>query len=166
MNLDRFPLGRPCTELLPGSEKFPFILHQDFVYLWPGYGKWPALEIVVPRGYRTDLLSIPKPLWPVLSPFGAGAWGGFPHDLLYSTRFSLPDQSSSDARAMADRILYDAAMDSGASSVRSRIIWIGVRAGGMFAWANGSAEEASDDLQAMVEATERWNNKKTLLANF
>lgn len=156
MNLERFPLGRPKLGLLPGSHKYPFVLEEDFVYLWPGYKNWKPFDICVPKGYQTDLLSIPKVLWPILSPFGAGAWGALPHDELYSTRFSLPGQSDSDARAMADRILFDAAKDSGASQVRAGIIYSGVRAGGWWPWKQGSAEEASDDLQAMAEAKERW----------
>lgn len=162
MNLDRFPLGRPRVELPPGRPKYPFILVADFVYLWPGYGKWAPLDIAVPAGYQTDLLSIPRPLWPILSPFGQGVWGAFPHDLLYGTRFSLPDQDEGDARAMADQILFDAAVDSGASRFRANLLFSGVRVGGKGAWSDGLAEEASDDLQAMVEATERWNQKKII----
>lgn len=160
MNLARFPLGKPHLALLPAGSKYPFEVMADFVYCWPGHGDWPALDIVVPRGYLTDLLSVPRPLWPVLPPHGAGAWGALPHDLLYGTQFSFPGQSSEDARAMADRILLDAARDSGASTFRARTLYSGVRVGGLPAWNNVSAQEASDDLQAMVEATERWENHR------
>lgn len=160
MNLARFPLGNPHLALLPAGSKYPFEVMADFVYCWPGHGDWPALDIVVPRGYLTDLLSVPRPLWPVLPPHGAGAWGALPHDLLYGTQFSFPGQSSEDARAMADRILLDAARDSGASTFRARTLYSGVRVGGLPAWNNVSAQEASDDLQAMVEATERWENHR------
>lgn len=161
MNLARFPLGNPHLALLPAGSKYPFEVMADFVYCWPGHGDWPALDIVVPRGYLTDLLSVPRPLWPVLPPHGAGAWGALPHDLLYGTQFSFPGQSSEDARAMADRILLDAARDSGASTFRARTLYSGVRVGGLPAWNNVSAQEASDDLQAMVEATERWENRRS-----
>lgn len=160
MNLARFPLGKPHLALLPAGSKYPFEVMADFVYCWPGHGDWPALDIVVPRGYLTDLLSVPRPLWPVLPPHGAGAWGALPHDLLYGTQFSLPSQSAGDARAMDDRILLDAARDSGASTSRARTLYAGVRIGGGPAWNNVSAQEASDDLQAMVEATERWENHR------
>lgn len=162
MNLDRFPLGAPCLQLLPGEEKYPFLLLRDFVYTWPGYKSWKPLDVCVPAGYRTDLLSIPKPLWPILSPFGAGAWGGVAHDGLYGTRFSLPDQDEADARAMADQILFDGARDSGASWCRSYTLWSGVSVGGKGAWDDTPAAEVSDDLLAMLEATERWNQKKIL----
>lgn len=151
MHLERFPLGSPKLELLPGEEKYPFLLTEDFVYLWPGKGSWKPMEICVPKGYSTDLLSIPRPLWPVLSPFGAGAWGALPHDLGYSTHFG--------PRAMIDQILYDAARDSGASQFRASILYSGVRVGGGFKWDGHNPAEMSDDLQAMVEATERWQKK-------
>ena len=160
MNLARFPLGNPHLALLPAGSKYPFEVMADFVYCWPGHGDWPALDIVVPRGYLTDLLSVPRPLWPVLPPHGAGAWGGLPHDLLYGIRFTLPGQDEDDARAMADRILLDAARDSGASTFRARTLYAGDRIGGWPAWKTGSAQEASDDLAAMLEATERWENHR------
>ena len=161
MHLERFPLGRPRLDLLPAGSKYPFQVVSDFVYCWPGYGKWKAWDIVVPKDYLTDLLSVPRPLWPILPPHGAGAWGGLPHDLLYGTRFTFPGQDEDDARAMADHILLDAARDSGASTFRGRTLFAGVRVGGGCAWRNGSAQEASDDLQAMVEATERWENRRS-----
>ena len=156
MNLDRFPLGDPDVGIFPGSRKYPFYLKRDFVYLWPGYGHWKPMDVCVSVGYETDLLSIPKLLWPILSPFGAGVWGALPHDILYSSEFSLPDQPEADARAMADRILYDAALDSGASKVRAGILYSGVRAGGWAAYSAHDPAEVSDDLQMMAEATDRW----------
>ena len=161
MNLARFPLGKPHLALLPAGSKYPFELTADFVYCWSGHDDWKPWDIVVPRGYLTDLLSVPRILWPILPPHGAGAWGALPHDLLYGTQFSFPGQSSEDARAMADRILLDAARDSGASTFRARTLCSGVRVGGLPAWNNVSAQEASDDLQAMVEATERWENHRS-----
>lgn len=155
MKLDRFPLGDPDLGIFPGSRKYPFYLKKDFVYLWPGVkGKWEPMDVCVPAGYETDLLSIPKLLWPVLSPFGAGVWGALPHDILYS--------AEAVKRAMADRILYDAAVDSGASEGKARVLLAGVRSGGWVSWCFHKPEDVSDDLQALVEATERWNAKKLL----
>lgn len=157
MRLERFPLGAPVLTLLPGTQRYPFRLEQDFVYCWPGVkDKWPAMDVCVPRGYLTDLLSIPRLLWPVLSPFGAGCWGALPHDILYS--------AEAVERAMADQILYDAAVDSGASRGRAWVLYRGVRLGGGCTWKAHKPEDVSDDLQALVEATERWQQKKVLLS--
>ncbi len=156
MNLDRFPLGCPDLGIFPGTRQYPFYLKRDFVYLWPGYGHWKPLDVCVPVGYETDLLSIPKALWPVLSPFGAGCWGALPHDILYSSEYSLPGQSKEDARAMHDQILHDAAVDSGASRFRAGVIFYGVRMGGGLTWKAHDPADVSDDLQMLAEATERW----------
>lgn len=163
MNLERFPLGRPDLGILPGENQYPFQLNADFVYCWPGYKHWPALDVCVPKDYLTDLLSIPRWLWPVLSPFGAGCWGALPHDILYSSEFSYPGQDKADARAMMDQILYDAAVDSGCGKFRAGIIYRGVRVGGGATWRKHDPADVSDDLQALVEATERWNERKLLL---
>jgi len=58
---------------------------------------------------------------------------------------------------MADRILYDACRDSGASLVRARTIYSGVRVGGGLTWKDHKPEDVSDDLQSLVEARERWD---------
>lgn len=159
MKLERFPLGDPDLGIFPGSRKYPFYLKKDFVYLWPGYGHWKPMAVCVPKDYETDLLSIPKVLWPILSPFGAGCWASLPHDILYSSEFSLPDQSRDDARAMADRILHDAAVDSGASKMRTGILYSGVRVGGGATWKDHDPAEVSDDLQMLAEATDRWEKR-------
>lgn len=157
MKPERFPLGKPLVEIESDGRKYPYTLARDFVYLWPGYVKWKAMDVCVPMGYQTDLLSIPKILWPVLSPSGSGCWGALPHDILYSTEYSLSGQSVSDARAMADRILYDAVLDSGAGRIRAGIIYSGVRAGGWASYKGHPPQEVTDDLQMMLEATERWS---------
>lgn len=149
MNLSRFPLGKPLVEVEADGREYPFTVARDFVYLWPGYDKWAGFPVCIPKGYETDFLSIPRPLWPLLSPTGPGCWGALPHDILYS--------SEAVDRAMADRILYDAAVDSGASFARAWILYSGVRAGGWVSWRSHKPEDVSDDLQSLVEATDRWN---------
>ena len=156
MKPERFPLGKPLVEVEGDGRKYPYTVARDFVYLWPGYKSWKPMAVCVPIGYQTDLLSIPRILWSILSPSGSGCWASLPHDILYSSEYSLPDQSRKDASAMADRILYDAAMDSGASRFRAGILYSGVRAGGWTTFKDHDPAEVSDDLQMMAEATDRW----------
>lgn len=156
MNLERFPLGKPLVEVESDGRQYPFTVARDFVYLWPGYGAWKGFPVCVPRGYQTDFLSIPRFLWAIISPTGSGCWGALPHDILYSSEYRLPEQSRDDGRAMADRILFDAAIDSGASRLRAGILYSGVRAGGWCSWSGHNSVDVSDDLQALLEATERW----------
>ena len=42
--------------------------------------------IRVPKGFVTDFASIPKPLWPILPPFGRYSPAAVIHDYLYSTK--------------------------------------------------------------------------------
>jgi len=160
MNLSRFPLGKPLVEVEADGREYPFTVARDFVYLWPGYGKWAGFPVCIPKGYETDFLSIPRFLWPLISPTGPGFWAALPHDILYSSEYSLPEQSKADARAMADRILFDAAMDSGASRLRAGTLYTGVRAGGWTAWRSHKPEVVTDDLQSLLEATERWESRE------
>lgn len=154
MNLSRFPLGKPLVEVEADGREYPFTVARDFVYLWPGYGKWAGFAVCIPKGYETDFLSIPRFLWPLISPTGPGCWAALPHDILYS--------SEAVERGMADRILYDAARDSGASVFRAGLLYSGVRAGGWAPWRSHKPEDVSDDLQSLVEATERWQRTPIL----
>ena len=156
MNLSRFPLGKPLVEVEADGREYPFTVARDFVYLWPGFGKWSGFPVCIPKGYQTDFLSIPRFLWPILSPTGSGCWGALPHDILYSSEFGFPGQSKADSRAMADRVLFDAATDSGASGFRAGTLYSGVRAGGWKAWLDHKPQTVTDDLQSLAEATERW----------
>ena len=75
MNLERFPLGKPLVEVEADGRQYPFTVARDFVYLWPGYGKWAGFPVCIPKGYQTDFLSIPRVLWPLLSPQALDAGG-------------------------------------------------------------------------------------------
>lgn len=165
LRLERFPLGRPQLEILEGDPEYPFRLTKDFVYLWPGDKDFGKLDVCVPAGYCTDLLSIPKVLWPILSPFGAGCWGSLPHDILYSTEFGLPGESISKRLTRDNRILKQACIDSGAHSFRAGTIFLGVQLGGRFTWWSHKKEEVTEDLILMSEALDRWQSADRKVSN-
>lgn len=54
MKREKFPLGDPIVECLPGENKYPFRLVRDFVYLWEGDEDFRPCTVVVPKGYQTD----------------------------------------------------------------------------------------------------------------
>lgn len=58
MNLDGFPYGNPDVEVLPGEQKYPFKLKEDFVYCFPGDNDFVAQDFVTPAGYQTAFFSI------------------------------------------------------------------------------------------------------------
>lgn len=156
MNLERFPYGPPELEILPGKQKYPFRMKKDFVYCWPGDKEFRKLDVVVPATYCTDLYSIPRMLWPVLSPFGEGCWGAICHDALYGTEWGLPGESIKTRAHRANKILRQAAIDSGCSPFKAWIIYQGVELGGAATWKDHDPAEVSEDLVLMAQAIERW----------
>jgi len=83
-------------------------------------------KVDVPKGFVTDLASIPQPLWSVLPPTGRYAYAAIAHDYLY---WFQPV-----ARETADKILLIAMEDSKVPSAKKTAIYEGVRIGGQSAW--------------------------------
>lgn len=156
MNLERFPLGNPDIEVLPGEQKYPFKLRKDFVYLFPGDKDFALQTFVAPATYQTDFFSIPQILWPILSPIGPGIHGSIIHDVLCSTEWGLPGESVKRRVLRANRVLRQAMIDSGCPKWRVSIIYLGVQIGCIYTWKDHNPIEVSDDLQLMLEATEKF----------
>jgi len=84
----------------------------------------------VPKGFVTDLASVPKAvpgvvrLW--MPTALESAWAAILHDWLYAT--------GAVSRGEADRLFRVALRTFGNSKVGAWIMWLGVRAGGWFAW--------------------------------
>lgn len=83
---------------------------------------------VVPAGFKTDLASTPRLLWPIIPPFGRHTKAAVVHDYLYATA-KVP-------RKRADRILYEAVLDADGSWCLAAVMYLGVRIGGWVAWKN------------------------------
>lgn len=158
MKLERFPLGNPDVEILPGTQKYPFKLKKDFVYYFPGDNDFAAQEFVAPATYQTDFFSIPKILWPILSPIGPGIHGAIIHDVLCSTEWGLPGESVKKRVLRANRVLRQAMLDSGCPRWRVSLIYIGVQIGCKSTWKSHDAKEVTEDLILMTKATERWHS--------
>lgn len=77
--------------------------------------------ITVPRGFVTDLASIPRIAWPLIGPSGMHAQAAVLHDWLYRS------WTHNFTRREADAIFRDAMEDSGVNAVRKLILWFGVR---------------------------------------
>lgn len=147
----RFPLGLAPLLILdrPGAA-YPYRLASDWVYLWPGLPSrgWRPADIVVPAGFRTDLLSIPRILWPLLAPTGPGAPAALPHDWLYAI--------GEGPRERADRIFLDAQLDSGCPRWLAELRYRAVRLAGGPTWRDYDPEERSADLILGAEAMDRF----------
>lgn len=104
---------------------------------WPSNGREP---IIVPRGFVTDLASIPRPLWSWLPPDGPWAKAAVIHDFLYFTQgygvWKCHDTTLRRryTREEADWILRDAQRDRNVGVVSRNLVWLGVRSGGQAGW--------------------------------
>lgn len=98
--------------------------------------------ITVPRGFVTDLASIPRLVSGALPPDGPWTKAAVIHDCLYYTRGGQDlwhgrrciSRAQPYTRAEADDILREAMADRGVGVVDRNIIWSGVRLGGHAGW--------------------------------
>lgn len=90
------------------------------------YRAMPA--IVVPRGFITDMASVPRFLWWLYSPFGSYGNAAILHDWLYSSELF--------SRKTCDQIFRHAMQVSGVNVIRRNIIYFAVRMFGWLVWRN------------------------------
>jgi len=98
--------------------------------------------ITVPKGFVTDLASIPQFFWDLLPPDGPWVKAAVIHDYLYYTQGTgvwkcHPRSITSPTdytRPQADWILRDAMRDRGVDGFRRNIIYDAVRFGGQHGW--------------------------------
>lgn len=77
--------------------------------------------IKIPRGFITDLASIPKPLWPILAPQYSGfVYPAILHDFFYRCPNNV-------TRKYADDVFYYALKAEGVSTYTALKMWAGVR---------------------------------------
>lgn len=97
-------------------------LSQDFRYSSTRL----STTLTVPRGFDTDLATIPRVLWVVLPKVGRWDRAAVIHDWLYTT--------GEYTRAQSDAVLYEAMNLDRVPWSRRWIIYLGVRIGGQTAW--------------------------------
>ncbi|WP_051085407.1 DUF1353 domain-containing protein [Hahella ganghwensis] len=90
-------------------------------------------KITVKKGFRHDLASIPATArWLVSNDDFRVRRAAILHDFLYSIRGHLANKNLS--RAKCDSLFYEALRFDGVSRLKSGLMYLGVRAGGWFAW--------------------------------
>jgi len=77
----------PRFEFIPGSERIRHI--EDWIFELE-FG----LQIIIPRGFETDLASIPRLFRNIMSPWGNLRLGAIPHDFFYQHGYLLSPMSS------------------------------------------------------------------------
>lgn len=115
----------------------------DYFYVEGGSIRWSPNAgqhyepVEVPRGFVTDLASIPRAFWQVLRPEGRHAYAAVVHDYLYWTQ-KRP-------REEADLIFKFALQDSRVSSDTVETLYRAVRLFGQSAWeSNAKLREAGE----------------------
>lgn len=93
--------------------------------------------VVVPKGFVTDLASIPQPFWRWLPRTGRYAYAAIVHDYLYWIQ-TVP-------RSEADRIFRLAMLNSLVDAATITVIYESVKSGGQSAWdANAKLKAAGE----------------------
>ena len=83
-------------------------------------------RITVPKGFKTDFASIPRPFWAILSPTGKYAPAAIIHDWMYANRIGT--------RRRADQLFLHGMCDLGVSWVARNTIYSAVRVFGHGVW--------------------------------
>ncbi|MNC39249.1 hypothetical protein D3C75_878980 [compost metagenome] len=91
---------------------------------------------IVPRGFVTDLASIPRLLRPALDQNGASRRPAVLHDALYCRK--------STTRQQADDLFYEALRAEGVGHLTALLMYAGVRAGGWLYWNKRDGLQADD----------------------
>ncbi len=120
----------PTLEMLPGER---WRVAAGFNYTLPeAEGNLPAGFVVdVPAGVETDLASIPRILWPLLSPGGDYAPAAIVHDRLYHNH---EVRGAPVTRAEADGVLLAGMKELGIGWLTRWTIYSAVRVGAWWAW--------------------------------
>ncbi|MCP4050719.1 MAG: DUF1353 domain-containing protein [bacterium] len=112
-----FPKQLDMRTLPSGKE---WMLLKDFSY------HHPKVIINVPKGFITDIASIPRLAHPLITKNGPWTFSAVIHDFLYAVEFS--DQKT------CDDIFLDAMIEWGVTWHRRNIIYSAVRTFGRIVW--------------------------------
>lgn len=104
--------------LMPLSDT-DWVLHEDY------YVKSKHFSFVIPKGFVTDLASVPKVLWNLYPPFGLYTGAAVAHDYLYrTTKMKV-------TREQADELFKEQMLLAGVRSTQAQLMYLTVSA---FGW--------------------------------
>lgn len=100
-----------------------------------GFKTWEVVEdfevsinnfsFIVPKGFKTDLASVPRIFWALIPPFGRYSQAAVVHDYLYRVEHD---------RKEADEIFYDLMIKYETWKWKARVMFWGVRMFGGFCY--------------------------------
>jgi len=135
-----------ATILLPFADQYWWIVYKDIVWVPDASDGTDVVRVDVPRGFVTDLTSVPRYLWAVLQKTGKYGNAAIYHDWLYWQQ-SCP-------RAVADRVFERAMNDMGVDTTTRHIIWAGVRVFGGQYWDENAARKNSGENRVLTRFPE------------
>lgn len=113
-------------------------------------------RVEVPKGFVTDLTSIPRVFWSIFPPDGLYTYPAIIHDYLYWDQ-KIP-------RENADKIFQYAMEEFKVNTASVKTIYLGVRAGGHVAWSNNASLKDSGEKRVLktfpTDPKTRWNEWK------
>ena len=102
-------------------------------------------RFVVPRGFVTDLASVPRLFWTAFPPCGKYTPAAVVHDYLYWVQSPICD------RECADKVLLVAMEESNVDELSRTAIFSAVRAGGQSAWDKNAEDKRSGRIRFVPE---------------
>jgi hypothetical protein len=127
-----------ATILVPFAEQHWWILYQNIGWV-PDETDGPGvMRVDVPKGFVTDLASVPSYLWAFLQKTGRHGNAAIYHDWLY-----WQQADAGVTREMADRVFDRTMHDMGVDGVTRNLIWAGVRVFGGSYWDTNTAEKTA-----------------------
>lgn len=130
-----------ATILLPFADQYWWALYQPVGWI-PGPEDGAGLPRVdVPRGFVTDLASVPSYLWGVLQKTGRYGNAAIYHDWLYWEQ-KVP-------RSTADRVFERAMNDMGVDTATRNMMWAGVRVFGGSYWDENARVKAAGEKRVL-----------------
>jgi len=151
------------TILVPFADQDMWWLYKPVGWV-PGAEDGPdAVRVDVPRGFVTDLASVPSYLWSILNRIGRHGNAAIYHDWLY--------WQQSCTRAQADHVFSRAMHDMGMDAVTRNAIWIAVRLFGERYWRETAEAKIAGEKRVLVRfpndpATtwDDWRNQPNVFA--
>lgn len=99
-----------------------FTLSKDFICQVERPGFSTVEDIRVPKGFKTNLASVPRLFWPLIGPFGKWTMAAIVHDYLYDK-----ECVNKFTRKEADLVFYEAMRYHHVNTITARVMYYMVR---------------------------------------
>lgn len=133
---------RTNLKLVPLKDGKRYELLEEYWYEVNGY------IIKVPKGFITDLASVPRAFWSIFPPFGSYTSAAVVHDFLYSEY-----NTTGINRTLADKIFLFVMEELGVGYLRRKAMYRAVRSFGELSWKKKLVNEGYKD-KAIIDCTD------------